>query len=238
NSDFRPYLDLHAAKYRFLQQSAGELIDLGVAAVPAVAMLEGDAAGATPSPAAHSDEYLDKAEQIRRARYAHDFLLRAVPPEPQGIPRQLQKDLELIHARLIECRDPEKYDIWLHALYQVARTVNPLLGERDSGEIWERFERAPCARSLAPEQRAWLALFRAVARRDAAAMAAGAEILLAGRSELPPGHRQYLLAAGMAGSLAQGQRAKAAALWTRTPREAGGADELTLRLLAAHAAGK
>jgi spermidine synthase len=238
NSDYRPYLDLHAAKYRFLQQSAGELVDLGLAAVPAVAMLEGAAELSTPSPTARGDDYLDKAEHIRRARYARDFLLRAVPPEPQGIPRQLQKDLELIHARLIECRDPEKYDIWLHALYQLARTLNPLLGADDSGAVWDRLEQAPCARALAPDQRAWIAMFRAVGRHDAAAMAQGAERLLAAPSDLPAGHREYLVAAGMAGYLAQGQHAKAAALWRRYPRELGGTDELTLRLLAAHALGK
>ncbi|HZR67666.1 MAG TPA: hypothetical protein VFB01_01290 [Burkholderiales bacterium] len=238
NSDFRPYLDLHAAKYRFLQQSAGELVGLGLAAVPAVAMIEGASERATPAPTELGDEFLDKAEHIRRARYARDFLLRAVPPEPRGIPRQLQKDLELVHARLIECRDPGKYDIWLHALYQVAREVNPLLGADDSAALWDRVERAPCARDLSPEQRAWIALFRAVSRHDAAAMAAGAETLLAVPSDLPSGSRQYLVAAGMAGYLAQGRRAEAAELLARTPRESGGGDELTLRLLGAHALGK
>src|SRR5207248_860722 len=141
-------------------------------------------------------------------------------------------------------RDPEKYDIWLHALYQIAQAVGPLLGAEDSLAVWERLERAPCAPALAPGQRAWIALFKAVGRRDAAAMAAGAEVLLAVPSDLPRGHRQYLMAAGMAGYLAQGERAKAAALWARYPGDIEGADtadaahDLTLRLLAAHAFGK
>jgi spermidine synthase len=239
NSDFRPYLDLHAAKYRFLQQSAGELVELGIAAVPALPMLEHATERQTSSPTDAGDEYLDKAEYIRRARYARDFLLRAVPPEPRGIPRQLQKDLELARTRLIDCREPEKYDIWLHALYQIARTLNPLLGAEDSAAVWERFEHSSCTRSLAPEQLAWIAMFKAVSRRDAATMAAGAESLLALRSDLPGGHRQYLMAAGMTGYLAQGDRAHAAALWARYPNDAGGgAEDLTLRLLAAHALGK
>jgi hypothetical protein len=104
--------------------------------------------------------------------------------------------------------------------------------------VWTRFEHSPCAAALAPEQRAWMTLFKAVGRRDAAAMAAGAESLLAVRSDLPSGHREYLMAAGMTGYLAQGERAKAAALWTRYPRDAAGAEDPTLRLLAAHALGK
>src|SRR5207247_6583531 len=41
NSDFYPYLDLHAAKYRFLQRSAAELTGLLAYSVPVVALLEG-----------------------------------------------------------------------------------------------------------------------------------------------------------------------------------------------------
>jgi hypothetical protein len=161
-----------------------------------------------------------------------------VPPQPLGIPRQLQKDLELARTRLIECREPEKYDIWLHALYQLARTLNPLLGPEDASAVWERFELAPCNGSLAAEQRAWMALFKAIGRRDAAAMAARAESLLAVASDLPSGHRQYLVAAGMTGHLAQANRGSAAALWNRYPQDIDGTSDLTLRLLFAHAFGK
>jgi hypothetical protein len=215
---------------------------LGVAPVPAIAMLERAVERRTPAPTPGSEDFLDKGEHIRRALYARDFLLRASPPEPRGIPRQLQKDLELARTRLIECRDPEKYDIWLHALYQIARQVNPVLGADDAQALWERLEHAPCAQSLAPAQRAWIAMFKAVGRRDAAAMASGAESLLAVPGDLPSGHRQYLMAAGMAGYLAQGRRDQAAALWSRYPREVSqpsdGGDDLTLRLLAAHAFAK
>jgi hypothetical protein len=238
NSDYRPYLDLHAAKYRFLQQSAEELVALGLAPIPALQMLERRIERGTPVPTFEGEEYLDKAEHLRRARYARDFLLQSVPPQPLNIPRQLQKDLELARTRLIECREPEKYDIWLHALYQLARTLNPLLGPEDASAVWERFELAPCNASLAAEQRAWMALFKAIGRRDAAAMAARAESLLAVSSDLPGGHRQYLIAAGMTGHLAQGNREKAAALWNRYPQDVAGTGDLTLRLLFAHAFGK
>jgi len=66
-------------------------------------------------------------------------------------------------------------------------------------------------------------------------MARLAEALLTKPSDLPAGHRQYLLAAGMAGYLAQGKRAEAVALWTRYPKEADYAEDIGLRLLYAHA---
>src|ERR1017187_4203925 len=41
NSDYYPYLDLNAARYRFLQQGAGDLAGLNASSVPVIPMLEG-----------------------------------------------------------------------------------------------------------------------------------------------------------------------------------------------------
>jgi hypothetical protein len=235
NSDFHPYLDLHAAKYRFLQQTAYGLTGLGTYGVPVVEMLEGRSETRSIEPAAEGEDYLDILKLTRRAHYAQDFFLRAVPPQPVAIPRQLQKDLELLRLRLLECREPEKFDVWLHALYQTAYTLNPLLAPPEAKAVWNRIEQARCNSSLPAGKRQWMALMRAVGVRDAPKMAQLAEALLAITSDLPDGHRQYLMAAGMAGYLAQGRRSEARALWNRYPRDVGGTDDLGLRLLHAHA---
>src|SRR3989475_417900 len=127
--------------------------------------------------------------------------------------------LELTRARLIECRDPERSDIWFHSLYQLARTLNPMLSPNDAKTVWERIERGPCSSRLAPDERQWIDLMKAVGNRAAPDMARLAEALLAKSSDLPAGHRQYLIAAGMAGYLAQGKRAEAGALWSRYPKD-------------------
>lgn len=235
NSDFHPYLDLHAAKYRFLQQSAYAITGLGTYSVPVIAMLEGRREARSIEPTAAGEDYLDVLEHTRRAHYARDFLLRAVPPQPSAIPRQFQKDLELTRMRALDCREPEKYDVWLHALYQVARTLDPLLAPAEAAAVWERIERAPCYAALSAEERQWISLMKAVGARDAAQMALLAEALLAKTSDLPDGHRQYLMAAGMTGYLAQGRRAEAQALWKRYPRDVEEENDLGLRLLQAHA---
>ena len=234
NSDFYPYLDLHAAKYRFLHQSADELTGLLSYSVPLVALLEGRK-GATADPRGEGQEYLEALELARRARYARDFLLSPAQPEPEAIPRQFQKDLELVRARLIECRDVGRSDIWFHSLYELARTLNPMLSAEDAKQVWDRIGRAPCAAQLAPDERQWFDLFRAVGERSGDNMARVAEALLAKASDLPGNHRQYLIAAGMAGLLAQGKRAEAAALWNRYPADADRTSDVGLRLLQAHA---
>ena len=234
NSDYYPYLDLHAAKYRFLHQSADELIGLLSYSVPLVALLEGRES-AVADPNGTGQEYLDALELARRAAYARDFLLSPKPPEPAAIPRTFQKDLELVRARLIECRDVGRSDIWFHSLYELSRTLNPMLSAGDARAVWERIERAPCSAHLGPDERQWIGLFRAVGERSASEMARLAEALLAKTSELPSGHRQYLIAAGMAGWLAQGRRAEAAELWNRYPADADRSGDVGLRLLYAHA---
>ena len=81
NSDYYPYLDLNAARYRFLQQGAGDLAGLNAAGVPVIAMLEGSeraAAGVArrrrilqphraDAPRAIHPRHLSEAESARAA---------------------------------------------------------------------------------------------------------------------------------------------------------------------------
>jgi len=235
NSDFYPYLDLHAAKHRFLHHSAEELTGLLAYSVPVVALLEGREKNEPAESKVEGDEYLEALELTRRARYARDFLLLQTPPEPVAIPRPFQKDLELTRARLIDCRDPERSDIWFHSLYQLARALNPMLSSKEARTVWERIERGPCSSRVTPDERQWIDLMKAVGIRSAPDMARLAEALLAKPSDLPAGHRQYLTAAGMAGYLAQGKRAEARALWSRYPKDVDKTEDVGLRLLYAHA---
>jgi spermidine synthase len=233
NSDYYPYLDLHAAKYRFMHQSADELTGLLSYSVPVVALIEGRRGD--PAGASGGGEFLEALELARRASYARDYLLSAKPPDPIAIPRPFQKDLELTRTRLLECRDVGRSDIWFHSLYDLSRTLNPMLSAADAKGIWDRIERAPCNTQLTADERQWISLFRAVGERSGPDMARIAEALLAKPSDLPSGHRQYLIAAGMAGYLAQGKRAEAAALWNRYPADADRLGDMGLRLLYAHA---
>src|SRR5258705_19397 len=235
NSDFYPYLDLHAAKYRFLGRSAEELTGLLAYSVPVVALLEGRKKSERAESRVDGDEYLEALGLTRRARYARDFLLHQTAPEPVAIPRQFQKDLELTRPRLIDCRNPGRSDIWFHSLYQLARALNPMLSPDDARTVWERIERGPCSSRMAPDKRQWIDLMKAVGNRAAPDMARLAEALLAKPSHLPTDHRQYLMAAGMAGYLAQSSRAEARALWNRYPQDADRTGDVGLRLLYAHA---
>ena len=234
NSDYAPYLDLNASRYRFLQSGAGDLTRIGAEGVPLVEMLESRKRALRPL-SYDGDDFLERIEAARRARYARDFLLEPKPPVAPGIPAELEKNLELAKLRGIDCIDAQAYDVWLHSLFHVARLVNPVLEPAEANAVWSRFERAPCARRLAAEDRLWLALFRAVGARDAQAMARHADEILAAGQALSASHRQYLLAASLAGNILTGQLDRAQGQWDRhSPEATRSGLPLDLRLLYAY----
>jgi predicted membrane-bound spermidine synthase len=236
NSDYYPVLDLNAARYRFMERSATDVVALLNAGVPVLEMLE-PARSLRPVNPLHQGAYaFERIENTRAARYARDFLIAPHAPEPDRTGTLLQKDLELVKIRLLECREPRDLDVWLHSLVHVARTINPYLPAREAEEVWARIAAAPCHGALLEFQRRWVALFRAVALRDATRMAELASGLLATQSDLGSDAREYLLMAGMAGYVAANAPEHARTLWgyyaERIPR---GASRTLFRLLRCHA---
>ncbi|MBM3368480.1 MAG: hypothetical protein FJY43_09440 [Betaproteobacteria bacterium] len=168
NSDFYLVLDLHAARHRFTEKNASEVVAMLNTGVPVLEMLESSRSLRQVNPLHEGAYAFQRVENTRLARYARDYLTRPAPPTPEGISSQLQKDLEVSKLRLIECRQPREQDVWLHSLINVARIVNPFLPPADAAAVWERIMTAPCYAGLHEFQRRWIALFRAFAQRDAA----------------------------------------------------------------------
>lgn len=236
NSDYYPVLDLGAARDRFMDRSATDVVAMLNAGVPVLELLE-PARSRRPVNPLHRGAYaFERIENTRLARYGRDFLLAARPPEPENVPTLLQKDLELVKVRLLECREPRDLDVWLHSAIHVAKALNPYLPREEAGALWRSVQAAPCHGSLLEFQRRWVALLRAVAERDAPRMAELAETLLATQEALNTESREYLLMAAMAGHLAAGAREQALSLWERhAERLRRGAAKPVFRLLRCHA---
>jgi spermidine synthase len=235
NSDYYPVLDLNAARYRFMERSASDVVALLNAGIPVLEMLEPGLQRRPVNAGLKGADNFERIDNTRLARYARDFLLRPASPEPQAIPTQLQKDLEVVKLRLIECREPREQDVWLHSLLNVARNLNPYLSPDEAEAVWSRFTSTPCHDGLHEFQRRWIALFAAVAARDGGRSAALASELLATQSDLSRDAREYLVIAGMAGQLAAGRPLEAKALWDKNRTELRNIDKPVLRLLRCHA---
>jgi predicted membrane-bound spermidine synthase len=213
NSDYAPVLDRNAARHRFMEKSAADVVALLNAELPLLELLEPGRSRRAINPLFKGAYAFERVENTRLAWYARDFLLRPRPPVPEGVPRDLQKDLELVKLRLVECREPRELDIWLHSALRVAKALNPYLAPDDAGAVWARIMGSPCYASLADFQRRWLALFQAVGARNAARMAELASSLLARQQELVMDAREYLLLAAITGYMASGDKPKALELW-------------------------
>jgi hypothetical protein len=179
----------------------------------------------------------ERVESTRLAWYAREFLIGGRLPQPEGVPTALQKDLELVKLRLLECREPRELDVWLHSAIRVARAINPYLAAEDAGAVWRQVAGTKCFPELQEFQRRWIALFGAVAARDAAHMAGHAMRLLADTPELGMEARDYLVLAAMSGSLASGNKAAALELWAAQKSRLRAPAAPAFRLLRCHADG-
>jgi spermidine synthase len=213
NSDYAPVLDLNAARQRFMEKSAGDVVDLLNAELPLLELLEPGRSRRAVNPLFKGAYAFERVENTRLAWYARDFLLRARAPAPESVPKELQKDLELVKLRLIECRDPRELDVWLLSAIRVAKALNPYLTPDDVGAVWARIMGSPCYSGLEDFQRRWLALFQAVGARNAPRMAELAAPLVASSEPLVADAREYVLLAALAGYVAGGDKAKALELW-------------------------
>jgi predicted membrane-bound spermidine synthase len=236
NSDYYPVLDLNAARHRFTERSAADVVGMLNLGVPVLELLEPGFVHRPTNPLHQGAYAFERVEHARQAAYARDFLLRPLLPVPRGIPTQLQKDLELVRLRLLECREPREMDVWLHSLLRVAQLVNPALPPGEAGAIWSRITASGCVRALHDFQQRWIGLFQAVGARDARAMADLAASLLDATPELRVEAREYLLLAAMAGAIASGRREMALGLWEQQATYlSGDVAEPGFRLLRCHA---
>jgi predicted membrane-bound spermidine synthase len=235
NSDFAPVLDLNAARQRFMEKSAVELVGLLNVDVPVLELLERSRSRRPMSPLYKGAYAFERVENTRLAWYARDFLVSPRIPSPEAVPAALQKDLELVKLRLLECREPRDLDVWLTSAARLARAINPYLAPDDAGAVWRQIMARPCFAELQQFQRRWLALFRAAAARDGARMAEHAAFLLATQPGIGAEAREYLLLAGMSGHLSIGNREAALELWRAHKSRIRSPGSAVFRLLRCHA---
>jgi hypothetical protein len=235
NSDYAPLLDLNAVRHRFMEKTAVELVALLNLDVPVLELLERSERRRPMNPLYQGAYAFERVESTRLAWYARDFLVGARSPSPEAVPTQLQKDLELVKVRLLECRQPRELDVWLHSAMRVGRAINPYLAPDDAGAVWQRMLSTECFPGLHEFQKRWIALLRAVGARDAARMAEHASHLLATQAQLGGEARDYLVLAAMTGHLATGNKSAALELWRAQKTQLRSSASAAFRLLRCHA---
>lgn len=237
NSDFFPTVDSHGPKARFQKASAEAWTQLHTAEVPLLRALDGT----------HRLEMEDELPP------RHDITLRQLPvvqarqlsalvqygQSPPAEHNQVS-DLTLavvMRNRLFTCQGQNLADVpWDNVLRFAAATL-PYLGVAQATAFWKAVRTSPCAGTLSVHELAWVDLLVLVAAEQWKAAGAAALASL-GDAARPSDYQRVLLTKIAATAhLVAGRKAEAArVIETELPRlPAGAREQLTMRLLLAHA---
>jgi spermidine synthase/MFS family permease len=232
NSDYYPVLDQNAARTRFMGSSAFNFLNFAHVPVPTLEMLDGsplqkEATNLTPTPDFEKAQETITAMGLRDYFLAGDFNSRYVQEDLK------QKAVLLKHAcgGTASLNESDRLGI----VFNLSVAMTSYLIPAELEPFWKMLESGRCAATLSVLERQWYNLFKAVGKRDAAHMLEESRALLSNMSHVTPLARKYLLASGMLGALAQGDRRESHRLWSENKDITFGNDEpdLLFRLLSA-----
>jgi len=208
NSDFFPFVDLNAPRLRFMQTNANELPILTAMPIPFLELLGGAARrGSTIEPSANSalnrDGLVQKALAIRRAIL--DGSLKNLDPTTASY-------LMLIGASQDECADTGAQNAWRMAVGNISDSTAAYLNPDELQGIWNKVRSSPCYRNSTADQKAWVDLFEAIARRNAPDTVKFATGLLGQKAPYSAPDLAYLTISAAAAYIQMGQISQAHSL--------------------------
>jgi hypothetical protein len=163
NSDFYPYVDLHAPRSRYLKENAVELPALTVLPIPFLELIGEHgprAATAEPSPssAVLRDSLVLRALDIRRA--LSSGRLDSLNPASA-------RYLWTVGMDKAACADPPAQADWADAVRNLSDQTAAYLNPSELEPLWVSITASPCYREVGADEDAWVALFAAIAQRNA-----------------------------------------------------------------------
>jgi spermidine synthase/MFS family permease len=213
NSDYFPLLDLGAAKTRFLRADATGLVSLTNAPLPIFEML--DPAHAPPTGPVTPRAMNPLVTHRNRANALLAALDAGHGAGAEPLPEELDASLAVVDLLTGACADAAQADRWFTAIYRLMITALPHVDPDGRSGVLALLDDETCIGFLADERRRWLALFTAIAGREASRMAeVAADVLSSGASA--PDHPEqlgYLMGVTMLGRLADGDAPAALKAW-------------------------
>ncbi len=179
NSDYYPFVDQEAPRFRFLNQGTALLLTQGMSLVPVLEALAGKPLPRSDLPISGNTFY-ESAELAAYARSIRDHLTAG---RPQDLLLEIWEELGLLRAAH-DCAASDAARIY--ALHNFAHRIIPFLHPAELNQIWNQLSReAPCL-TASPHAASWLALLRALSARDFSGASVLAESLLGEQHRLLP----------------------------------------------------
>jgi spermidine synthase len=229
NSDYFPFIDLNAPKFRFLRRNALGLGGMNLRPVPILALLGEPDLEPRIAPTAEGgslarSEMLDQALALRAA-ITSGHLGGLHTPEAQSV-LALRTPSE-------RCADGGVTGTWLEAVKTIATRTTPNLAPADLAPVWGAIRASGCYAKLEGVQRSFVDYLEYVALRDRPnIIASGSRLLNENVLHSPEMHSDVILAV-MASLLGTGDdQALAKLLQTQLPFvESQAQDDLSMRLV-------
>ncbi len=236
NSDYFPYLDLHASKTRFQHRDAREVAGLIDAAIPVLEML-GEEPSRYNTERRQGGAYFFRTGAMFEASAVRHALLGEKSLVAEKLDPALQRDVALVRMNMVDCAQGRETEGWFDALLTIAARTNAHQSPTDANRMWTYLETASCHQTWAPVRKTWVSLFKAVGTRDAGQIVNLSEELLSQGTNLSLAQRAYLLMAGMTSALSLHDEKRAMAIWEKNEQgivRKGRMPGLVFRLLVAH----
>lgn len=188
NSDFYPFVDLHAPRSRYLNENAMELPALTLLPIPFLELIdESKPRAATLDPSLSSvvvrDRFVLRALDIRRALASGSL---------DNLDPITARYLWLVGTGREACAAAPAQAAWADAVRNLSDETAAYLNAAELEQLWASILSSPCYAEVGSEQDAWVNLFAAIAQRDAAGIVRLGTRLLAPLSAHSDGERAYL----------------------------------------------
>jgi len=230
NSDYFPYVDQNAARFRFMDRNAVQLPTLTMLPVPFVelALPEWPVAPPAQTPEfgrGHRETLVIRAGLIATSIASGDLSL---------LPGEVVRSIAAVDIPADDCTRPGYRDAWLTGVRDLSDRTTAMLPYAELEPLWRRIMASACYRGVTGDAASWAEFLHAIARRDRAEISRlGTRILETPRANARPGDEGYVLTATAAALFGLGRREESAALVSRwgASSMSGGDFALALRVL-------
>ena len=232
NSDYFPYVDQNAARFRFLERDAVRLPELTMLPVPVLQL-------ALPAWPPHALEQAPDFPQTRRETLANRAGLIAYSIARNRfnlLPGEVTALVAALDVPAETCRVGGVAEAWAVAVTDLSKRTTAFLPYEELAPLWTRILSSPCYSGAAPEQLLWPNFLHAVAMRDRSKVAELGRQLLEQPRRQPP-DLGYVLIATSAALYGLGNHREASELVRKWSRRLPASNEYDLALGILAAAG-
>lgn len=194
NSDFFPYVDLNAARFRFMGASASLLTTLGENPVPVLEMMGIRSVPAHGVPVSKENNYR-LSVLVEKARALRTYVLGAPSArETQALSAADLGALAVLKQKHADCTSISA--VSRQAIYQTATALVPYLPAAELRPVWQHLQKNGICLQKDEATRQFFALVQAVSERDSAAIIRAADTIWLRKAFKPEGALlEYLLLA-------------------------------------------